>query len=80
LSPEQRALLANRLARARAPVAEAGGPPPGANFHCALAAPGNFAGIRFVPWAGTAPGPGQIQIRVRALSLNFRDLMIAMGS
>ena len=82
LSPEQRALLANRLARARAPasVAEAGGPPPGANFHCALAAPGNFAGIRFVPWAGTPPGPGQIQIRVRALSLNFRDLMIAMGS
>lgn len=82
LSPEQRALLANRLARARAPagVAEAGAPPPGANFHCALAAPGNFAGIRFVPWAGTPPGPGQIQIRVRALSLNFRDLMIAMGS
>ncbi len=82
LSPEQRALLANKLARGRAPAQEAagGGPAPGASFHCALAAPGNFAGIRFVDRAPTAPAPGQIQLRVRAMSLNFRDLMMAMGT
>lgn len=81
LSPEQRARLASALARARAPArSDAEGPPRDASFHCQLAAPGNFAGIRFVPDTATAPGPGQVQIRVRALALNFRDLLIAMGS
>ncbi len=27
----------------------------------------------------TAPGPGQVEIRVRALGLNFRDVLIALG-
>ena len=27
----------------------------------------------------TPPGPGQVQVRARAVSINFRDLMIAMG-
>jgi NADPH:quinone reductase-like Zn-dependent oxidoreductase len=30
--------------------------------------------------AAAAPGPGQVRVKVRAVSLNFRDLMVADGS
>ena len=26
-----------------------------------------------------APGPGQVQVRVHAISLNYRDLMLVLG-
>lgn len=41
--------------------------------------PGNLDSLHFEPLPLTPPGPGQIQIRAHAISLNFRDLMIAMG-
>jgi NADPH:quinone reductase-like Zn-dependent oxidoreductase len=89
LSPEKQAELAERLLRARAsgakPVTPAKRAPApdlttsGQVFCCELAAPGHFEGIRFRPFEQTPPGPGQVQVRARAVSLNFRDLMIAMS-
>lgn len=85
LSPEQRARLAQQLARGR--VQAGGATPEGEaaplaaweNHCCVLGTPGHFDGIRFRPLPITPPGPGQVQVRARAVSLNFRDLMIAMG-
>jgi NADPH:quinone reductase-like Zn-dependent oxidoreductase len=36
-------------------------------------------GIRGTEVRKPAPGPGQVHIRVRAASLNYRDLMIING-
>lgn len=83
LSPEQRARLAQQLTTGAARPAPAR--PPEAerrsyrNYGVALAAPGNFAGLRFREMPRTPPGPGQVQVEAKAVSLNFRDLMIAMG-
>lgn len=87
LSPDKRARLIAELARSRGqggakpPAAERTAPPHVAWEHycCVLGTPGHFDGIRFREMPVTAPGPGQIQIRAHAVSLNFRDLMIAMG-
>lgn len=87
LSPEKRALLIQKLkgARGEADAAPAGGAPAHgpspewAAFCCRPGTPGNFDAIGFAPLEVGPPGPGQIQIRTKALSLNFRDLMIAMG-
>ncbi len=82
LTPEQRTRLAERLAASgktaapRDTRAERRG---WDNYGCTLASPGNFAGITFHRMERDAPGPGKIQIRAEAVSLNFRDLMIAMG-
>jgi len=40
---------------------------------------GSFDSLRFQAMDYDPPGPGQIQVRAHAVSLNFRDLMIAMG-
>jgi NADPH:quinone reductase-like Zn-dependent oxidoreductase len=83
LSPDKRARLVEALARSRAkaPGRDDAGPPSARWEHyCAvLGTPGHFDGIRFREMPVTPPGPGQIQIRAHAVSLNFRDLMIAMG-
>jgi NADPH:quinone reductase-like Zn-dependent oxidoreductase len=87
LSPEQRAKLVRDLAMPRArqeskassPVSEREAIASWSGFCCAPGTPGHFEGIRFRPLEPIAPGPGQVQIRARAVSLNFRDLMIAMG-
>lgn len=87
LPPEKRALLLQKLAgqpahpaatpqaarAARGPRAEWAG------FCCRITTPGHFAGLEFHELEPTPPGPGQIQIKARAFSLNFRDLMIAMN-
>ncbi|MET3130771.1 NADPH:quinone reductase-like Zn-dependent oxidoreductase [Oxalobacteraceae bacterium GrIS 1.11] len=80
LSPEKRALLVKALAGARQQggASEQFVPRAGEHFSCMLGRPGNFDGIRFKRAEPTPPGPGQIQIGVRAVSLNFRDLMMAM--
>ena len=87
LSPEKQAELAQRLAQARsgggtqaAPSAPARDPLSGDQPFCAvLGKPGHFEGIGFRRFEPEPPGPGQVQIRSRAVGLNFRDLMIAMG-
>lgn len=35
--------------------------------------------LRMVTRAGAAPGPGEVRFRVRALSLNYRDLLVVKG-
>ncbi len=81
LSAEQRSRLVQGLSKRRGTTAPAKTKkviPTADNFCCGLATPGNFNGITFQPLEITPPGPGQVRIRARAVSLNFRDLMIAM--
>ena len=83
LTPEQKALLASRLAgtgKSR-PTEEKPTPDPTSfeNSVCVPGTPGNFGALTFREVARVSPGPGQVQIEARALALNFRDLMIAMG-
>lgn len=40
---------------------------------------GGIEGLRWTPVARRDPGPGEIEIAVRAAGLNFRDVMWAMG-
>jgi NADPH:quinone reductase-like Zn-dependent oxidoreductase len=49
------------------------------DYRCVIPTPGNFDALRFEPMAENKPGAGMVQIRAKAVSLNFRDLMIAMG-
>lgn len=44
-----------------------------------LAAYGSIDHLNFVPLARRAPGPGEIEIEVKAAGLNFRDVLIALG-
>jgi NADPH:quinone reductase-like Zn-dependent oxidoreductase len=86
LPPERRALLLEQLARPRLQggrtAALADTDPQlmrsWESFCCVPGVPGRFDALRFRPMPRTPPGPGQIQIQARAVSLNFRDLMIAM--
>ncbi|SOX53019.1 Mycocerosic acid synthase, partial [Mycobacterium ahvazicum] len=41
--------------------------------------PGDLEGLELVAFDRTAPGPGQIEVAVTASSLNFADVLIAMG-
>ena len=45
-----------------------------------LQAVGNLNGLVPVEHAHPEPGPGQVVIRVRAVSLNYRDLLVVNGS
>jgi NADPH:quinone reductase-like Zn-dependent oxidoreductase len=87
LSPEKRALLIQKLTGKRdegasvaASVETTPGPPKEWEaFSYRTGTPGAFDSIKFRRLERTPPGPGQIQIKTKALSLNFRDLMIAMN-
>jgi NADPH:quinone reductase-like Zn-dependent oxidoreductase len=90
LSPEKRALLIQRLTGKRDDVGASASaqstetaparPPKEWDAFCfRTGTPGNFESIKFRPLELTPPGPEQIQIRTKAVSLNFRDLMIAMN-
>ena len=41
--------------------------------------PAGFDNLRLEPIEARAPGPGEVQVLVRAASLNFRDLLVAKG-
>ena len=41
--------------------------------------PGDLEGLELVAFNRTPPGPGQIEVAVTASSLNFADVLIAMG-
>ena len=41
--------------------------------------PGSLAGFRWAPDAPREPGPDEVSIRVRAVGLNFRDVLYAEG-
>lgn len=44
-----------------------------------LTAPTGIAALRFAESPVPAPGPGQVLVRMRAASLNFRDILIVNG-
>ena len=46
---------------------------------CELQATGNLNGLVIVDRPYPDPGPGQIVVKVRAVSLNYRDLLVANG-
>lgn len=53
----------------------------GADENCRLdfAVPGRLANLRWQAESRVAPEPGQIEARVMAVGLNFRDVMLTMG-
>jgi phthiocerol/phenolphthiocerol synthesis type-I polyketide synthase C len=53
---------------------------PSQPFRLALARPGFWDGLEYRPLRRVPPGPGEIEIAVRAASLNFIDVMKAMGT
>ncbi|SPM37836.1 multifunctional mycocerosic acid synthase membrane-associated MAS, partial [Mycobacterium numidiamassiliense] len=44
-----------------------------------ISTPGDLQGLELVAFDRTPPGPGQIEVAVSASSLNFADVLIAMG-
>ncbi|HEV3291802.1 MAG TPA: SDR family NAD(P)-dependent oxidoreductase, partial [Streptosporangiaceae bacterium] len=54
---------------------------PGEEWRWDAAGTGTLDGIRRVPSGGGGPlGPGQVRVGVRAAGLNFRDVLIALGT
>jgi myxalamid-type polyketide synthase MxaB len=48
-------------------------------FRLQVAEYGSIDHLRMVPLTRRSPGPGEVEIEVRAASLNFRDVLIALG-
>jgi NADPH:quinone reductase-like Zn-dependent oxidoreductase/acyl carrier protein len=53
--------------------------PPEGSFRLHGASKGTLDALRWVAAERTAPGPGEVEIRVRACGLNFVDVMDALG-
>jgi NADPH:quinone reductase-like Zn-dependent oxidoreductase len=51
----------------------------GENFRSLVQRTGVLDSVTFRQAPRVAPGPGQVEVEAKALSLNFRDLMIALG-
>jgi NADPH:quinone reductase-like Zn-dependent oxidoreductase len=45
-----------------------------------LTAGGGIQGLQLVELASPEPGPSEVKIRIRAVSLNYRDLLVARGN
>jgi NADPH:quinone reductase-like Zn-dependent oxidoreductase/acyl transferase domain-containing protein len=52
---------------------------PGGPFQLRIAQAGSFDALKFVPVERDPPGPGQVEIEVRATGLNFSDVLKALG-
>jgi NADPH:quinone reductase-like Zn-dependent oxidoreductase/acyl carrier protein len=48
-------------------------------FALALTRRGTLDGLEFAPLTRRRPGPGEVEVRVHATGLNFRDVMNALG-
>jgi NADPH:quinone reductase-like Zn-dependent oxidoreductase/thioesterase domain-containing protein/NADP-dependent 3-hydroxy acid dehydrogenase YdfG/acyl carrier protein len=48
-------------------------------FQLRITQAGSFDALKFVPVEREAPGPGQVEIEVRATGLNFSDVLKALG-
>jgi NADPH:quinone reductase-like Zn-dependent oxidoreductase len=91
LPPDKRALLYRELrqrqdggATAAAPLARAGrrrriAVGKGENFRTVVQKAGILDSVGFRAAPRVAPCPGHVEIEAKAVSLNFRDLMIALG-
>ncbi|RIL12529.1 polyketide synthase [bacterium] len=77
------ATFVTRLARLAArPPAAAIGPstPPRGPYRLVTATPGVIESLRWQPAERRPPGPGEVEIRVQATGLNFRDVLNALGA
>ena len=48
-------------------------------YRVTLDTPGTFEQLKLRAIARRAPGPGEVEIRVRAAGLNFRDVLVVLG-
>ncbi|MEO0946631.1 MAG: MupA/Atu3671 family FMN-dependent luciferase-like monooxygenase [Cyanobacteria bacterium J06641_5] len=78
--------FAARLVRDRAPKLTATGAAgdrefalPDHPFQVRLSEYGTFENLQLVPLTRRQPGPGEVEIQVRAVGLNFRDTLNALG-
>ena len=74
----------HRLSRvALADLRQAGQPKDGDGkdipFHVEITTPGILDGLRAIAWPRRDPGPGEVEVRIQAAGLNFKDVMLAMG-
>jgi acyl transferase domain-containing protein/thioesterase domain-containing protein/acyl carrier protein len=53
--------------------------PPEGRFRLRLGAPGSFDALWFESAAQRQPGPGQVEVQVRAAGLNFSDVLKVLG-
>lgn len=51
----------------------------GQAFQLRIPQPGTLEALRLTPFQRTPPGPGQVEIAVRAAGLNFSDVLKALG-
>ncbi|HUK92368.1 MAG TPA: SDR family NAD(P)-dependent oxidoreductase, partial [Blastocatellia bacterium] len=49
------------------------------NFDLSLSSPGVLDSLRYVPVERHSPGPGQVEIKVCATALNFKEVLMALG-
>ena len=71
-----------RLRRAALPEAQAERtrpPRPGEGFRAVIETPGALDTLAFRPSPRRVPGPGEVEVKIVAASLNFREVMLAMG-
>ncbi|KAJ4415838.1 Type I Iterative PKS [Gnomoniopsis sp. IMI 355080] len=63
------------------PQLQAFGADPSRSLMLHTSAPGRLDKLHFIDWPGAqeAIKPGEVQIEVKAVGLNFRDIMVAMG-
>ncbi len=51
----------------------------GENYHLEVSRRGTLEAIQYVPSPRRAPGPGEVEVRVEATGLNFRDVLNVLG-
>lgn len=84
LTSDQRNILLKKLGYSSGQSTEYGSKPQGAEisgfdcFSCNLGSEGTM-NIKFVETTASDPPAGYVQVKAKASSLNYRDLMIAMG-
>lgn len=64
----------------REAVSEPVAPPEGRDFRLDLDAPGVLDDLRLRACRLSAPGRGEVEVRVEAAGLNFRDVLVALGA
>lgn len=78
-------LLAPRLVPADGALAPANGDdhraiPPTEAYRIDITRRGTLDSLRYVPAERRPPGPGEVEVRVRATGLNFRDVLNVLGA
>lgn len=60
-------------------LTETGGAQEGLAYRVTVPRPGVLGSLSFGVSERVAPGPGEVEVRVQAAALNFKDVMIALG-